>query len=332
MEIQTFVFFDLETTGLIHGKMMPRITEIALVAVARESMICNSNKVPAPRVLHKLILPINPQKVIPPNVEYMTKLFNEDMLLLQPFECEVYELIKCFLQRLTPPVCFAAHNGNRFDYPIFLHELERINKIFDDKILCIDTWKMFQDFFKKRDSEAKIVQNFLNDEYNDSLSMLDMDMIMMEQEAKIAATTEQHLPSISRATSPYDEYIKVINNKKYDTNKEYNDDIDVESSKNLRQKANEKTPENQIIRQHEAVLAERPFKKSPRKKLDFGCERPVSLKLGAIYEYMFGSNFSHEHSAEADCLAMIRCVTNIIDFFLEWSDNHASPLVCCKRI
>ncbi|KAM0724448.1 Three prime repair exonuclease 2 [Formica fusca] len=326
MEIQTFIFFDLETTGLIQGKIMPRITEIALVAVTRES-ICNCNKASLPRVLHKLILPINPQKIIPPTVAYMTKLFNEDMLLLQPFECEVYELIMCFLQRLTPPVCFAAHNGNRFDYPIFLHELERINKVFDDKILCIDTWKMFQDFFKKKDLEPKTVQDLLDDEYNDSLSMLDIDVVMMEQKTKINA-----MP-ISQATPPYNGYIKVINDKKYDTNKEYNNDIDVESPEDFRQKANEKTPENQVMRQHETVLVERPFKKNnPRKKLDFGCERPVSLKLGAIYEYMFGSNFPHEHSAEADCLAMIRCVTNIVDFFLEWSDNNATPLVCCKKI
>lgn len=75
MEIQTFIFFDLKTTGLIQEKLMPRITEIALIAVGRES-ICNSNKASLPRVLQKLILPINPQKIIPPNVEYITsKLF-----------------------------------------------------------------------------------------------------------------------------------------------------------------------------------------------------------------------------------------------------------------
>lgn len=75
MEIQTFIFFDLETTGLIQEKIMPRITEIALIAVARES-ICNSNKSSLPRVLHKLVLPINPQKIIPAKVECITsKLF-----------------------------------------------------------------------------------------------------------------------------------------------------------------------------------------------------------------------------------------------------------------
>lgn len=81
MEIQTFVFFDLETTGLIQEKVMPRITEIALVAVSRES-ICNGNKISLPRVLHKLVLPVNPRKVIPPHVEHLTsELFHYSELI-----------------------------------------------------------------------------------------------------------------------------------------------------------------------------------------------------------------------------------------------------------
>ncbi|XP_011637538.1 three-prime repair exonuclease 1 isoform X1 [Pogonomyrmex barbatus] len=127
MEIKTFIFFDLETTGLIKEKIMPRITEIALVAVSRESIFnCNKNSIP--RLLSKLVLPVNPQTMIPPIVEDMTKLYNDDMQLVQPFEIEVYELIISFLQRFSPPICFVAHNGNKFDYPIFLAELACINK------------------------------------------------------------------------------------------------------------------------------------------------------------------------------------------------------------
>lgn len=59
------------------------------------------------------------------------KLYNEDVQVLQPFESDIYELITHFLRRLTPPICFAAHNDNGFDYPIFLGELERIEKIID---------------------------------------------------------------------------------------------------------------------------------------------------------------------------------------------------------
>lgn len=53
------------------------------------------------------------------------------MLLLQPFESEVYELIMYFLRRLAPPICFVAHNGDTFDYPILLSELKCINKVID---------------------------------------------------------------------------------------------------------------------------------------------------------------------------------------------------------
>lgn len=71
MGIQTFVFLDLETTGLIQETIIPKITEIALIAVTKES-ICNSNKNSLPRILHKLVLPVNPQRVIPAEVEYLT--------------------------------------------------------------------------------------------------------------------------------------------------------------------------------------------------------------------------------------------------------------------
>lgn len=70
MTIQTFIFFDLETTGLIQGKIMPKITEIALVAVTRESIYNNGGNLP--RILHKLVLPINPKKIIPAQVAYIT--------------------------------------------------------------------------------------------------------------------------------------------------------------------------------------------------------------------------------------------------------------------
>lgn len=194
-------------------------------------------------------------------------------------------------------------------------------KILNKEILSIDTWKMFQDFFKKRDLEPKMVQDLLNDEYDDLLSVV--DMVMTDKEPKIVATTS----TTETMLLCDDKYTKVINDKKLE---EYNNNVHARSSKNPIQEANEKTPKNQIMKS-EDVFAQRPFKKNnPKKRLNFGYSKPINLKLDVIYEYMFGSNFSH-HSAEADCLAMIRCVINIADFFLDWSDNHASPLICCKK-
>ncbi|XP_012222385.2 uncharacterized protein [Linepithema humile] len=324
MEIQTFTFFDLETTGLIQGKVMPKITEIALVAVKRES-IYNCSKNSLPRILHKLVLPINPQKIIPPRVEDMTKLYNEDVQLLQPFECGIYELIMYFLQRLTPPICFVAHNGNRFDYPIFLWELECINKIFDDRILCIDTWPMFQEFFDKRDAEPKVIQDLLNDEFNDSLSTLDVDVPMRKERTNVLVKT---MPTLQAIPSSNDRYTALANNEWHDIKEEYSN----VPSPNSRREVNEKTPVNQLIRPQDAssTVIKR-FKKNPRKKLNFGYERPFDMKLNSIHNYMFGVNSPQQHSAEADCLAMLRCVTNIAGFFVEWSDNNAIPLVYCKK-
>ncbi|EFN83972.1 Three prime repair exonuclease 2 [Harpegnathos saltator] len=128
VKIRSFVFFDLETTGIFEGTVAPKITEMALVAVARESIRHNEQN-SLPRILHKLILPINPQKTIPTRIQYMTKLYNDDMELLKPFEFEIYELIVAFLNRLRPPICFVAHNGDKFDFPVLLSELKCINKV-----------------------------------------------------------------------------------------------------------------------------------------------------------------------------------------------------------
>lgn len=69
-EICTFVFFDIETTGLITC-IQPKITELAFTACTREHLL-NANKNEIPRVVHKLLLPFNPAKVIQPESTRIT--------------------------------------------------------------------------------------------------------------------------------------------------------------------------------------------------------------------------------------------------------------------
>lgn len=58
-EIQTFLFFDLETTGL--DKKKDRITEIAMIAVDRDDLLSSvRNNCAIPRVLQKLCMIVNP--------------------------------------------------------------------------------------------------------------------------------------------------------------------------------------------------------------------------------------------------------------------------------
>ena len=61
--ISSFVFLDLEATGLGGIGEKPRITELSLVAVHRTSLVekCYKN---TPRVLNKLTLCLDPEKAV----------------------------------------------------------------------------------------------------------------------------------------------------------------------------------------------------------------------------------------------------------------------------
>lgn len=184
---------------------------------------------------------------------------------------------------------------------------------------------MFKDYFKEISNHmvshalhTREIENLLDDGYNESLSAV-LDSV----EKKTVATTS------SLKTSPHEDiHTKTLDNEY--ANKKYN--TICSSLENYKKQDSQKTPTNQMIKQQESM--DRPFKKSShRRKLEFGCRRmsPVNFKLASIYEYMFDSNFEDAHSAEADCLTMLRCVTQIVNFFLTWSDNNASPLALCKR-
>lgn len=61
---KTFVFFDIETTGLPDLEFnRTKITELALVACSKVELLANSNG-RVPRVLHKLTICVNPRKRI----------------------------------------------------------------------------------------------------------------------------------------------------------------------------------------------------------------------------------------------------------------------------
>lgn len=69
-QIQTFVFFDTETTGL-PGCETPKFTELAFVACKRNHLLEAALK-KVPRVIFKLLVPINPTKVIHPESTRLT--------------------------------------------------------------------------------------------------------------------------------------------------------------------------------------------------------------------------------------------------------------------
>lgn len=56
-------------------------------------------------------------------------LWNDALENIKPFDENTYNMITQFLDRLPGNICFVAHNGNRFDYPIFLSEIDKLQKV-----------------------------------------------------------------------------------------------------------------------------------------------------------------------------------------------------------
>lgn len=64
-EIKTFLFFDIETTGLPeYENNKTKITEISLMAITRDQLQQYSNYNIFPRVVNKLNLCFNPGRLI----------------------------------------------------------------------------------------------------------------------------------------------------------------------------------------------------------------------------------------------------------------------------
>lgn len=146
-EINTFVFFDLEGTGLTDN---PRITELSLMAIHRRAVkdakwIVHDRELYLPRVINKLTVCMYPIKVISSEASSLTGLYNENLLNQKDMDPDLVHLVNLFLRRLEPPVCLVSHNGFRFDFPLLKAELQSIDCRLLDGILCIDTWEMCRD-------------------------------------------------------------------------------------------------------------------------------------------------------------------------------------------
>lgn len=137
--ISTFVFLDFESTSLLDRKC--RITELCLLAVTRVDL-----REPGsfPRVVNKLTLCLDPQMPISMTSSDITGLYNDSLEHQKPLTAETIALINAFLNHLSKPICLLAHNGNRFDFPLLVAELKRINQSLDGSLFCADTLEAFR--------------------------------------------------------------------------------------------------------------------------------------------------------------------------------------------
>lgn len=147
----TFVFFDLETTGLPHQERnRTKIIELSFVAVTRSDIKRNNGTSVPP--ISKLSFVLNPEKTI--SSAEITGLTN-DIVKYSPTFKEKFNTIKSFLEDLIKPVCLVAHNGNAFDYKILLAECADADVRLPEDLLCGDSLPYFRKIFKKTILEQK---------------------------------------------------------------------------------------------------------------------------------------------------------------------------------
>ncbi|XP_063287564.1 three prime repair exonuclease 2-like isoform X2 [Pelobates fuscus] len=146
--VKTFVFLDLEATGLNNEN--PKITEICLVAIhvsSLENSVTNSSGHPQlPRILDKLSLCVDPGKPINGIASQITGLSNTNLgnNEKQHFNSCLFNIVSEFLIRQAQPVCLVAHNGFNYDYPLLKSELQQQNIDLPSSLLCMDSLKVFQ--------------------------------------------------------------------------------------------------------------------------------------------------------------------------------------------
>ncbi|XP_075987662.1 three-prime repair exonuclease 1-like [Anticarsia gemmatalis] len=148
VKIATYVFFDMETTGLPYKERnQTKITELSFVVVLRKDL--EEAAIGTQPYVSKLTLLLNPQKKIDPETAAITGITNEKLKSAPIFK-EKAETILTFLKELTKPICLVAHNGNRFDYPILLAELKNIDVTLPKDLLCVDSLVGFRRMYKEK--------------------------------------------------------------------------------------------------------------------------------------------------------------------------------------
>lgn len=149
MKIETFVFFDIETTGLPQfEKNRTKITELTFIAVTREDIWASE---PQSLCMNKLSLLFNPERKIQDKASEITGLKNSNLNNQPVFKNRIHT-INTFLKELKWPVCLVAHNGNRFDFKILRAEYCDVGQDLPDNLLCIDSLSYFRQISKDKNN------------------------------------------------------------------------------------------------------------------------------------------------------------------------------------
>ncbi|XP_021183434.3 uncharacterized protein LOC110371475 [Helicoverpa armigera] len=300
-KIATFVFFDIETTGLPHQERnKTKITELSFVAALRNDM----KKAPFGAVpyISKLTLLFNPQKDIHPVAAKMTGLSNESLKNAPIFRDNVATIVS-FLSDLPKPVCLVAHNGDRFDYRILLAEFLDVNASLPQDLLCVDSLTGFKHIIRSPSTNGANTSNIRKDDsLVRSISMVDDSLL---EEDSLARDNNSLISEDSLISDDWPELdVSTEDWKEIDSLCSSFSDMPLDNSRSSRHFDECKEPKN---------------------NKDYKETEKISYTLSNLYKRIMKKEVYNAHRAEDDCLMLLECVAATKEF-LPWADRS------CKNI
>jgi len=114
------------------------------------------------RIINKLSLLFNPRMVIHSEASKITGLDNYMLEHENSFDENAANTIIGFLKHLRGPVCLVAHNGDKFDFPIFKKAFDKLNIELPENIYCVDSLHAFKHIDYKNNQKEIEKEQLLN--------------------------------------------------------------------------------------------------------------------------------------------------------------------------
>ncbi|KAK7073496.1 Three prime repair exonuclease 1, partial [Halocaridina rubra] len=338
-QINSFVFLDLESTGL--NGPSTRILELSLVAVSRNdllSMMKNPpNPVPKlPRTLQKLTKVFNPRKRIDVPITQITGLDNFLLEHYASFSESSARSISLFLS-LPKPVALVAHYGSGFDFPLLMAELKNVCDLesFGD-LLVVDTLPAFRDIdtqIVKRDSEE--VTFFKADGTFE-------DLQPPRTKAKLSGLGDKSILTRPQSSSGGNSGNRKINmsqsfddgnfgTQEINTSQSVDDAYTGSQNANMSQSSDDGYFGSQNPIDERKDISRSLFKNIRGKPLTIATKGKTlkskrSYEQTDIYKRLFGIEYN-AHTAESDSLALLEICGHYGSDFVAWADTHASAFL-----
>ncbi|XP_063369548.1 uncharacterized protein LOC134657901 [Cydia amplana] len=288
--IATYVFFDLETTGLPHlERNRTKIIELCFVATSRKEIEkCRYREIPP---VSKITLVFNPQRPMQSKVVELTGFTNKLLEHAPTFKQKTKSLV-AFLEELEKPVCLVAHNGNIFDYKLLQTEFNEAGETLPRDLLCVDSIIGFRKLLKGTTIDYKTLE------------------VSPQRDEDLITDDEDEWPDINVSNEDWQE-IDDICLSLSDMSCE---DID----ENAKEEKGTKTS-NEKIRKKKTEAIKRVMDKKPKPDKE-------SFALTALYKRLLNREEQNAHRAEADCFMLLYCVVAMKSDFLPWADDSCKKL------